>query len=223
MSDDDTKQSTNPEPGSYMPPKLRGKMNLDDEPEDTGNSKVANILGVVMLVAIVGLSALFWTSFQHQKVADKAKAAAEAKATAQQAEADSLAKRQADSLFAARQDSVTAYEKLHPKPKTPAPTAAAGGGATGTPDAAAAPPPPPTKFGIDVGSFLTQDRASSEQSKLAGSTSLPGRVVPKTEDGGTAFHVVIGEFTSKKDAEKKANELIVAQTIREATVTKLKN
>ena len=34
--------------------------------------------------------------------------------------------------------------------------------------------------------------------------------------------VVLGEFTSRKDAEKKANDLIVAQSVHEATVTKLK-
>jgi hypothetical protein len=201
-----------------MPPKLRTKMSFEeDEPEDTGNSKVANILGLVMLVAIVGLSALFWTSFQHQKVVDKQKADAAAKTAAEQAQADSLAKRSADSLFAARQDSITAYEKLHPKPKTPAPTAAAAGGATGAPAADAVPPPPPTKFGIDVGGFMTQDRASSEQTKLQGSTSLSGRVVSK----GDGFHVVIGEFTSKKDAQKKATELILAGTIPQGDPVKL--
>jgi len=224
VSNPEDKKTSNPagdDPNSgRLPPTLRSKMSLDDEPEETANSNAANIIGIVMLVAIVALSAIFWVSFQKSKVEDKAKTAAAAKATADQALADSLAKVQADSLFAARQDSLNKIAAKLPKPK-PTPAAGAGGTATAGGDAAA-PPPPASKFGIDVGSFLSQDRASSELGKLQGSTSLAGRVVPKTEDGGTAYHVVIGEFTNRKEAETKANALIVAATIREATVTKLK-
>ena len=44
-----------------------------------------------------------------------------------------------------------------------------------------------------------------------------------TEDGVTSYRVVLGEFDSRAAAEKKANDLIVAQTIREAKVFKLKS
>jgi cytoskeletal protein RodZ len=221
---EDKKPNPPGDPASrYVSPKLRTKMDFDEEAEETSNSKMANIVGIVMLVATVVLGGLFWTSYQHSKSEEKAKAVAAAKAEAEQATVDSLAKARQDSTYAASQDSIKKYEDAHPKPKT-APTTAPT--ATNTPGGAAggetAPAPPPSKFGIDVGSFLTQDRANSEQGKLQGSTSLPARVVPRSEDGGTAFHVVIGEFTNRKDAEKKANELIVAQVIREATVTKLK-
>ena len=221
MNSPEDKRTSKPpggDPSTYMSPKLRSKMNLDDEPEDQPRSKATNVIALLMLVSIVVLGALFWTSVQRNKAEEKVKAVAAAKAAAAAALTDSLAKVQQDSLFAARADSVAKEEAKHPKPKpaaTPAP---------GQPPAAAAatPPPPPSKFGIDVGSYLSQDRASSEQGKLQTSTSLPARVVPTSEDGGTSYHVVIGEFTSRKDAEKKANELIVAQTIREAKVTKLK-
>lgn len=223
MSYPEDKQTLKPpgdEPSSgSVPHKLRGKLNMDEDPEEGGGSNAANIIGIVMLVAIVVLGGLFWTSLQHSKVADKEKAEAAAKIAAEAARADSLSKLEQERIYAARADSLKAEEAKHPKPKVP--TATPGTPATPGGDAAA-PPPPATKFGIDVGSFLSKDRADAEMGKLTGSTSLTARVVPKTEDGGTAYHVVIGEFTSRKDAEKKANELIVAATIREATVTKLK-
>lgn len=223
MSNPEDKQTSKPpgeDPSSAkLPPTLRSRMNLDDEPEDTGNN-MANIIGIVMLVAIVALSAFFWISFQKSKSEEKAKAAAAAKATAEQARADSISSAEKDAIQKAFVDSVAAYELKHPAPK-PKPTAAQStpAGPGGGTDAA---PPPASKFGIDVGSFLTQDRANSELGKLQSSTSLSGRVVPKSEDGGTAYHVVLGEFASRKEAETKANALIVASTIREATVTKLK-
>lgn len=216
MSNPEDKKSSKL-PGDVSP-KLRSKMNLDDELDDSSGSKVANILALVMLVAIVVLGAIFWTSVQHSKAEATKKAAAEAKLAAEQARTDSLAKAEQDSIFAAKADSTAKVEAKKPKPKPTTPTAQ---DAT-PPGGEATPPPPPTKFGIDVGSFLTQDRANAEQGKLQTSTSLPARVVPANEDGGTSYHVVIGEFTSRKDAEKRANELIVAQTIREAKVTKLK-
>ena len=205
-----------PSSGS-VPPKRVGK--YDDEAEDSGGSNAANIIGIVMLVAIVVLGGLFWTSLQRSKVEEKEKAESAAKVAAETALADSLSKAEQERVYAARADSLKAEEAKNPKPKvsaTPTATQPAAGGES------AAPPPPPTKFGIDAGSFLSQERANVELTKLQGSTSLSGRVVPKPEDGGTSYHVVIGEFTSRKDAEKKASELIVAATIREATVTKLK-
>ena len=207
------------EPSSGSPiPKRRGK--YDDDVEESGGSNAANIIGIVMLVGIVVLGGLFWTSLQRSKVEEKQKADSAAKVAAETARADSLSKAEQERIYAARADSLKAEEAKHPKPKT-----AAASTQTAQPQAGgdqAAPPPPASKYGIDAGSFLSQDRANTELTKLQGSTSLSGRVVPKSEDGGTSYHVVIGEFTSRKDADKKAGELIVAATIHEATVTKLK-
>jgi cell division protein FtsN len=202
-----------------MSPKLRSKMNLDDEPDESSGNKMANIIALVMLVAIVVMGSFFFTALQRSKADAKVKAAAATKAAAAQAVKDSLDKAQQDSVFAARSDSTAKADAKNPKPKPPATTTAGGSSA---PPTASTPPAPVTKFGIDVGSFLTQDRANAEQTKLQASTSLSARVVPKSEDGGTSYHVVLGEFTSRKDAEKKANDLIVAQSVHEATVTKLK-
>ncbi len=227
MSNSDDKQTPKKPgdaPSDYVPPTLRGRMNPEDEEEKSGSSAVANILGVVMLVAIVVLGGFFWVSVQKDKAATKKAAAEAAKKAAEEARTDSLNKVVQDSLQKVRADSIAAYEKKHPQPKPKPGTQPQAGATPGAAPGgeAAAPPPPPTKFGIDVGSFLTQDRANAEQAKLQAATSLPARVVPTNEDGGTSYHVVLGEFTSRKDAQSKANELIVGAKIQEAHVTKLK-
>lgn len=212
-------------PKTYMSPKLRGKMNLEDEPEES-SSGPQNIVAIVMLVAIVGLGGLLYVSMQKSKAEAKVKAEQAAKVAHDQAVKDSLEKKTSDSLYTAQQDSIAKEAAKHPKPKTP-PTAQAGGGAAAgggaTANAApATPPPPPSKFGIDVGTFLNQDRATSEQTKLQGSTGLTAKVEPVTDGGVTSYRIVLGEFSSRGEAEKKANALIVSQTIREAHVIKLK-
>jgi cell division protein FtsN len=204
---------------TYMSPKLRSKMQFEDEPEEKG-SNAANIVAIAMLLLIVVLGGIFFVSMQKSKAADKAAAAAAAKAAAAQAIADSLAKHQQDSLFAARTDSISKATPKKPKAAPAAPAATGAGGATAAQPAT--PPPPASKFGIDVGTFLNQDRANAEQTKLQGSTGLTAKVTPVSEGGVTSYRVVLGEFTSKAEAEKKANDLIVAQTIREAHVIKLK-
>ena len=208
-------------PQSSLPPTLRNKMQFDEDVEEP-KSNVANIIAIVMAIGIVVLGGLFFMSYQKDKVESKTKAAAAAKAAAEQARADSLSKAEQDSVFAARQDSLAKAA-----PKKPAKSAAAAGGATAggasAGGAAATPPPPPSKFGIDVGTFLNQDRANAEQTKLQGSTGLTAKVTPFNDGGVPSFRVVLGEFSSKAEAEKKANDLIVSQAIREAHVIKLKS
>jgi len=217
--DNESRKPAGEEYKTYMSPKLRSKMQFEDEPEEKG-SNATNIVAVVMLLLIVVLGGFFFVSMQKSKAADKAAAAAAAKAASAQALADSLAKRQQDSLFAARADSIAKATPKKPKAAAAAPAATgAGGQAAAQPET---PPPPPTKFGIDVGTFLNQDRANQEQTKLQGSTGLEAKVTPVSDGGVTSYRVVLGEFTSKAEAEKKANDLIVAQTIREAHVIKLK-
>ena len=226
MSNPEDKKTSKPPgdepPSGYMSPKLRSKMLPEDETQDTSNSNVANIIGIVMLVAIVLLSAFFWISYKKSQAEEKQKATTAAKLAAEEARTDSLNKAVQDAIQKARSDSLAAIAAKNPKPKPAATPSATPGGQAAAGGQTATPPPPASKFGIDVGSFLSQDRANSELAKLQGSTSLSGHVVPRSEDGGTSYHVVIGEFTSRKDAETKANALIVASTIREATVTKLK-
>jgi cell division protein FtsN len=217
---DDPKRPDDPKaPGGteWVSPRLRAKM-YDDEDEEQKKSKSAqNLVALAMLVLVVGLGAALMAMMARGREADKLKAAEQARAAAAEHAADSLRTHVEDSLRAYRADSLA---KNAPKvaAKPPAGTAAGTGTASATP---AAPPPEPSHYGIAVGTFLTQDRANQEQTKLQGSTGLAGSVSEVKQDNVTQYRVVIGDFTDKKAAETKANELIVAASVREARVIKL--
>lgn len=210
---DDKTPKQDPKPGEYISPRLRAKMFEEEEDEEAKRSKATqNIVALVMLVLVVGLGAALIVMLQKGKAEDVAKKAAEAQRLAAEHAADSLNTHVQDSLRAVRADSLA---KIAPKLPPRGATAAAG------PGGEAAPPPEPTRYGIAVGTFMTQDRATQEQTKLAGSTGLAGSVSEVTQDNVTQYRVVIGDFTDRKEAEKKANELIVAASVREARVIKL--
>jgi len=72
-------------------------------------------------------------------------------------------------------------------------------------------------FGIDVGTFLFEDRANSEQTRLAGTTGLSGKVAAKAEGDATVYHVILGSFATRAEAEKEAGALIAKGLVREAS------
>jgi len=97
--------------------------------------------------------------------------------------------------------------------------AATSGAATG----AAAPAPAAAKgpYGIDVGSFLFEERAKAEQERLAGATGLAGRVVTKTTDGESSYHAVLGSFETRGAAQKKAESLVAKGLVNEIHIVSL--
>lgn len=223
-------------PSAYISPRLREKLGGDadsggdDDFEIKSGSPVGMIVGIaVVVVALVG--GVAW--MHHNATIRKAQQAAEARNAALAAAADSLQHaRAADSLakLTAAADSVAALEaKKHPGAKT-APVAAATPGkpaagspataaAAGGPAATPAPAAPPQHFGIEAGTFMTEDRAKEEKDKLAAATKLDGKV--ETTASGD-FRVVLGDFGSKKAALKKAAELAAGGQTREATVVAIK-
>lgn len=201
----------------WVSPRLRAKMSGGDDEYETPKSH--NLMATIMLLAAVAMIGALVAMIGNAKKQEKIKAQQVAKAAAAQAHADSLAKAVQDSLMAARADSVAKYDAKHPKKKTP--PAPGGPAAKGAGGANEPPPPPPAHYGIDVGTFLNKERAAAEQAKFAAS-GLSGQVMDVTQDGVTSYRVVMGDFTSKADASKKADELVAAGA-RQATVTKLKS
>jgi cell division septation protein DedD len=201
--------------GKWVSPRLRAKMNGDDDEDETPKSH--NLLATVMLLAVVAMIGALVVMMGNTKRQEKIKAVAAAKAAAVQARADSIDKAVQDSVQKVRADSVAAAEAKKPKKKTP--PAATPGAKTTT--QAETPAAPAAHFGIDVGTFLNEERAKAEQSKLQGSSGLTGQVLPVTQDGVTSYRVVMGDFTSRADADKKAVGLI-GSGARQAIVTKLK-
>jgi len=112
-----------------------------------------------------------------------------------------------------------------PKPAaTPSATKPAGAaaGATAAAGAAtAAAPAPPRKYGIEVGRFLNEERATSEKDRLATATGLEGRVLTAKEDGEDVWRVVLGSFDGRAPADKAANDLIGKGSVGQAVVVAL--
>ena len=76
-------------------------------------------------------------------------------------------------------------------------------------------------FGVAVGTYMDEDRANAERTKLVASTSLPARVVPVTENDVTMYRIVMGSFESKQKAERTASSLIERGLVDEARVVPL--
>jgi cell division septation protein DedD len=103
---------------------------------------------------------------------------------------------------------------------------AAGSGASGGSVAAEAAPAkasaaPQGVFGVAVGTYLDEDRANQEMTKLIASTKLPAQVLTVTEDGTSLYRLVMGSFESRQKAERSASSLIERGLVDEARVVPL--
>src|SRR5262245_45413026 len=94
--------------------------------------------------------------------------------------------------------------------------AASGAGASGD-GANAAPAGPPT-YGIAVGTYMNESRATSERSKLREATKLSSRVMTVTEDNVSMYRVVVGSYTDRTAAERVASDLVQRGLVEEARV-----
>ena len=89
------------------------------------------------------------------------------------------------------------------------------------PTETAAEPESGTYFGIGVSSYLEVDRAREEKDRLVGATSLPGLVMPYTDEGSTMYRVVLGKWATAGDAERASNALMERGLISAAQVVAL--
>jgi len=213
---------------TYVSPRLRSKIagRYDEEEEEKGHGAMIAVIGLVVVIVVCG--GLFLVGQQNAKK-KAAGQAAEAAERAKIAAADSAAT--ADSLMrlaaadsAARAQSTPTKTTTATKPaatSVPVAKAPAAGTSAGAP-AETAPPAPSARYGIAVASFLFEDRANEEKTRLATATSLEANVVPKNEGGTTTYQVVLGSFDSRSAASSKGNELLSAGTVTESTVIKLK-
>jgi cell division protein FtsN len=69
-----------------------------------------------------------------------------------------------------------------------------------------------------VGTYLNEERANAERTRLAEATGLSGRVV--TSESGD-FQVVLGSFANRAAADRKGEELISKGQVSEALVVPL--
>jgi hypothetical protein len=90
----------------------------------------------------------------------------------------------------------------------------------------AATPPPTTptagsRFAINVGSYLSEERARDERDRLVYETGLQGWVIPVSTDGYPSYQVVLGIYGTQERAEQSAEVLITRELVSEAQVIPL--
>ena len=216
---------------SGLPARLREKIEDDIAAEERRAGAMPWVLGLAAVAALI-VAVVLLQRFQVIDVpflrplagvaapSDSLKAHVPASAAATAA-ADSAAN--ADSTAGALPDSnavvvphdSTIATKAKPFPVTPA--------AVSTPAPAAAAPTAPAAapssvFGIGVAAFLDRDRAEAERTRLAGATGLEANIYPFRDGTTTMYRLVLGRFTSNAAAERKANDLMQKDLVREARV-----
>jgi cytoskeletal protein RodZ len=148
-----------------------------------------------------------------------AQLAAAQKPGAKPAAAKTAATKPAPATAAAKPAGKTAASTTSASATKPAAKAA---GAAATTAAAAAPAEPAAPresgpFGIQVATYIVEDKASSEKDRLATATGLAGQV--KSIDG--SFVVLLGSFKTRAAAERAAEPLINKSLVSEAQVVAL--
>jgi hypothetical protein len=220
----------------WISPRLRDKLG-DADPGAPKEGPPA-WLGIVLVLLVVGGGAGLFASMRSGAARQKVEAERIAQQRATEAAAESTANAaRIDSMRAASaaRDSAAGNKPGAATPPTATASAtgsgtraaskpAAGGSrpAASTPPAgggaAPAPAAPAEKgpFGLDVGTYLAQDRAASELERLSAATGLKGKVVTKNEDGGEVYHVVLGSFPSRSAADKRAETLVSRSLVNQA-------
>ena len=217
----------------WISPRLRDK--LGDAEPGAPKEGPGPWVGIVLVLLVIGGGAgLFATmrsgaakqKVEAERIARERVAEAAAESTANAAKIDSMR-----AVAAARSAADSAAGKGKPagQASASAKPATTGGATGGSARAAAATPPgggdaaPATPkvvekgpFGLDVGSFLAEERATSELARLAAATGLTGKVVTRNEDGGDVYHVVLGSFATRAAADKRAESLVARSMVNQA-------
>jgi sporulation related protein len=226
--------SPSPAEQPWISPRLREKLG-DPEP-GAPREGTPPWVGILLVLLVVGGGAGLFVTMRSGAAKQKADAERIAAERAEQNRADSLASSaKIDSMravVAARAAADSASGKTKP-PTTSAAAKPAAGGATAsrtpsTPPASGGAATPVTPkvvekgpFGLDVGTFLAEDRANSELERLSAATGLKGRVVTRNEDGGDAYHVVLGSFPTRGAADKRAEALVGRSLVNQAQSVRL--
>ena len=230
---------------AWISPRLREKLN---EPDAEGPKQGSSpLVGIILALLVIGGGGGLFLAMRSGAAKEKAAADEKVRVAAAAAAAESIAAvARADSLRLAADTSGGVTHGTTARPPagvaTSRPSPAAAARTTTTPAGAARPsstkpststaaggataPAVPKAvekgpFGLDVSTFLLEDRANSEQARLSAALGLPGRVVTRNEDGGDVYHVVLGSFATRAAAEKKAEGLVAKDQVNQARTVSL--
>ena len=224
-SEPPTRPKSDPEQ-AWISPRLRAKLGDEEpgRPQEGPPAWIGIVLAVLVIVGGAGLFVAMRTGAAKEKadaerIAHEKQVAAQAESLANVAKLDSMriANRLADSLA-----HVGKPVTKTPAPKAPTPTASApkpsAGASAAAPKTAAPAAPVAAKpaekgpFGLDVGTFLDEDRAKTELEKLSAATGLKGTVIARDD----VFHVVLGSFPTRSAADKRAEALVAKSLVSQA-------
>ncbi len=199
-------QPPSSDPKEPRPPQRKPMLDFDDEVEDKGSPWMA--VGMIAAIVVIGAFVAFGIVQRGKQEASEAAAAAE-QHEEESAPPDSAA---LDSL------AQTARAEREAREAEAAKAAAEAAKAT---QQAAQPvePATPAKFGIQVGSYLFEDKANEVLAALTSSASVEGKVVAG-DDG--SFAVVLGPFDSRGAAEAKGTSLLESGAVTESRVVPIK-
>jgi cell division protein FtsN len=83
------------------------------------------------------------------------------------------------------------------------------------------PPPPPqpvTTFVLNVGTYLNEDRAKREHTRLDAVSDVDAVITTVNEGSGPMYRVQIGRYASRAEAERAASDLIARGLVDEARI-----
>ena len=83
------------------------------------------------------------------------------------------------------------------------------------------PPLPQQNYALEVGSYLSQERAEEERDRIVADTGLKGWVIQGLHDGAETYAVVIGIYRTEERAQISAGALLERSVVSEASVIPL--
>jgi hypothetical protein len=107
-----------------------------------------------------------------------------------------------------------------PKFATPQPVAAPAPGTALVPPAPVRREPPAGKFGLEVATFIFEERARVERDRLA-ANGLRARLVTTIEYGSRVYRVVVGGYPHPAAAERAADSLLSNGAVLQARVVRV--
>lgn len=196
---------------SSLPPRLRRKLEeMEDESATSGGGALRWVVWIA-IVAVVGIGAvLLWRFKPWENGAVRPAVTSPAHAVT-----DSIAP----------EPSVTPTPEAVTEPPVSAPSGTIPS-ASLAPAKPAATSPIPVKpvgtrrYGLSIGTFLSEERATTERARVAAATTFGARIVPVRQDQDTvpSYAVIIGSFESRDAAERAASDLIQRGIVDEARV-----
>jgi len=193
---------------SNLPPRLRDKLAAEAEAGEQPRNITLPLLIAASVVAVLGVSGVLMQRFG---VIDVPMLRGLAGAPTQQAPIVPL-----DSTKVGAPQTAPDTTKSVPPASAPVPAVVAP--AVTKPATAAIARDTLNTYGIAVGTYLDEERAIAERDRLGNTTGLAGRVLPYRDSGVTMYRLVLGNWSSRSAAEKRADLLVAGSQVNEARV-----